>query len=174
MDRKAQISDATITRNAHQHIAGTGLRSPCHIQVETRNGQVTLSGIVQYDHQRTAAVHAVRNLEGVKRVIENLKVMPAPKRPYTPPPPVRKPMAEQPQAAAPEAAAGPTPAPHVIVAELSPDPTTASTTEVLAMAVEMADLFSRIDIVSHAAPGAPHATLPDVSYVRTLDGEKRL
>jgi hypothetical protein len=173
MDRKVPINDATITRNAHQHIAGTGLRSPCHIQVQTRNGEVTLSGIVQYDHQRTAAVHAVRNLEGVKRVIENLKVMPAPKRPYIPPPPVMKPAAEQPQAATTNTAADQPPTSPVVVAESSLDPAAAAITDVLATAGESAELWSRIDIVSHAAPGAPHATLPDVSYVRTLDGDKR-
>lgn len=170
MDRKVPITDATISRNATQHLASTGLRSPCHIQVATRNGEVTLSGIVQYDHQRNAAVQAVRNIEGVKRVIENLKVMPAPKREYKPPPPSKPtaaPPAAEPQpatsgdadAAAPSAPSAETvtsvASPPPAHQEVLPDPTTASTTDVLAGGSQSIDLSFRVDVLPHTAAIAP-------------------
>lgn len=80
MDRKVPLSDADISQNVSRQLAGRGLRSPCEIRVQTRNGQVTLSGTVQYVHQRDAAVNAIRTVEGVKRVVEKLKVTPSPKR----------------------------------------------------------------------------------------------
>jgi hypothetical protein len=82
MDRKAPISDATISRNVSRQLAGRGLRSPCQIQVQTRNGEVTLSGTVQYVHQRDAAVQAIRTVEGVRRIVEKLKVSPPAKHRY--------------------------------------------------------------------------------------------
>jgi hypothetical protein len=171
MDRKIPISDVTISRNATQHIAGTGLRSPCHIQVQTRNGEVTLSGVVQYDHQRNAAVQAVRNIEGVKRIVEKLKVMPPPKREYTPP--AKKPAAAAPPAAAAapdaaDAAAEPAPTassdvdsePPSSVApanrqEPLPDPITASTTDVLSTTAESLEFSFCIDVLPHTALTAP-------------------
>ena len=169
MDRKVPISDATISRNATQHLASTGLRSPCHIQVQTRNGEITLSGIVQYDHQRNAAVQAVRNIEGVKRVIENLKVMPAPKGEYKPPPPrqaTAAPPAAEPQAAtssdADAGASTPTAdtvsvaaSPPPALQEAHPDPTAASTTEVLAGGSPSIDLSFRVDVLPQGAALAP-------------------
>jgi hypothetical protein len=83
MERKVPISDASISRNVTRHLANAGLRSPCHIQVQTRNGEVTLSGSIQYVHQRNTAVQSLRTVEGVKRVVEKLKVTPAAKHQYT-------------------------------------------------------------------------------------------
>jgi osmotically-inducible protein OsmY len=48
--------------------------------VQTSNGQVTLSGIVQYAHQRAAAVSAISGMVGVRRVIDQMTVKPAIKR----------------------------------------------------------------------------------------------
>lgn len=95
------LSDATISRNISRQLASSGLRSPCHIQVQTRNGEVTLSGTVQFVHQRNTAIQAIRTVEGVKRVVEKLKVTPAPKHQYQQPAAASKkaPLGDEPQAA---------------------------------------------------------------------------
>lgn len=85
MERKSPISDATISRNVTRQLSSSGLRSPCRIQVQTRNGEVTLSGTVQFVHQKNAAVQAIRTVEGVKRIVEKIKVTPPPKHQYTQP-----------------------------------------------------------------------------------------
>lgn len=90
MDHKAPVNDATISRNVTRQLASSGLRSPCRIQVQTRNGEVTLSGTVQFVHQRNSAVQAIRTVEGVKRIVEKLKVTPPPKHQYPQPAAVSK------------------------------------------------------------------------------------
>src|SRR5215469_3455247 len=85
MERKVPISDETISRNVTRQLSHGGLRSPCHIEVQTRNGVVTLSGTVQFVHRRNTALQATRTVEGVTRVVEKLKVTPPPKRQYKQP-----------------------------------------------------------------------------------------
>jgi hypothetical protein len=101
MERKVPLSDATISKNVTRQLAGRGMRSPCHIQVQTHNGEVTLSGTVQFVHQRDAAVQAIRTVEGVKRIVEKLKVTPPPKHQYTQhaSSPVKEPAVEEAHAA---------------------------------------------------------------------------
>lgn len=107
MDRKVPINDATISRNVSRQLAGRGLRSPCQIQVQTRNGEVTLSGMVQYVHQRDAAVQAIRTVEGVRRIVEKLKVSPPAKHRHqeSAAKPVKPPAVDATQAEPQEAAA---------------------------------------------------------------------
>lgn len=102
MDRKVPISDATITRNVSRQLSGCGLRSPCRIEVQTRNGEVTLSGTVQFVHQRNAAAQAIRTVEGVKRVVEKIKVTPPARHQYGQPAHNAKP--RTPEISQPEAA----------------------------------------------------------------------
>jgi hypothetical protein len=104
MDRKVPINDATISRNVIRQLAS--FKRPCRIQVQTRNGEVTLSGTVQFVHQRNAAVQAIRTVEGVTRVVEKLKVMPAAKHTYQQPAsmPKKEVGVGEPQAASDDAA----------------------------------------------------------------------
>lgn len=72
--------DRTIVQQVIQRLATRGLRSPCRIDVESRNGDVTLTGAIQYAHQRTAAVQAASTASGVRQVFDRLTVKPAEKR----------------------------------------------------------------------------------------------
>lgn len=44
------------------------------MKAEVKNGHVTLTGEVEYPFQRRDAEHAVRNLIGVKRVLNEVKI----------------------------------------------------------------------------------------------------
>ena len=68
------VQDKTITRQVMGKLAGRGLNSPCKVVVDTIKGQVTLSGTVQYAHQKTTAAQAANGISGVKRVIDKLVV----------------------------------------------------------------------------------------------------
>jgi osmotically-inducible protein OsmY len=68
--------DTSITQHVSQQLASRGLRPPCHVNVSTSKGNVTLSGTIQYEHQRRAAVQATRAVAGVTRVVDQLKVIP--------------------------------------------------------------------------------------------------
>ena len=72
-------SDQTITQQVQNRLSGRGLSSPCHITVETRKGEVTLSGSVQYAHQKGTATQVANVISGVRRVIDRLIVKAATK-----------------------------------------------------------------------------------------------
>jgi len=74
---KATLPDNEITQKVSQQLAGRGMRPPCRINVVTSKGCVTLSGMIQYEHQRRSAVQTARGVGGVQRVTESLQVMPS-------------------------------------------------------------------------------------------------
>jgi len=77
---KTQVADRTITQQASQKLANRGIRSPCNVQVQTKNGDVTLSGSVQFAHQKGSAAQVVSGITGVRRVVDQLIIKPAVKR----------------------------------------------------------------------------------------------
>ena len=104
-DNKNKISDPKITQTVTQRLANRGIRSPSRINVTSASGQVTLSGNIQYEHQRQAVVHTTRAVEGVRRVVDMLKLIVAapphqkargPARGPSPPEPAQEPPATVP------------------------------------------------------------------------------
>ena len=74
MWHKEIIPDQAIDRRITQHLATRGMRSPCRIAVQTARGVVTLSGDIEYEHQRIAALQVARHTDGVSRVVDQLHV----------------------------------------------------------------------------------------------------
>ena len=77
MVHQTKPPDHAITLKVNQRLASRGMRPPCHIGVVTSTGNVTLSGMIQFEHQRRSAVQAARGVEGVQGVFERLQVIPA-------------------------------------------------------------------------------------------------
>jgi osmotically-inducible protein OsmY len=73
-------ADRNIVQQVTQRLATRGIRTPCKIDVQSRNGEVTLTGNVQYPHQRTAAMQAASTASGVRRVVDQMTIKPAAKR----------------------------------------------------------------------------------------------
>ena len=71
-----KVPDRAITQKVTDVLANRGMRAPCHITVVTAKGSVTLSGSIQYEHQRQVAVRTTRAVEGVRRVVDQLRVIP--------------------------------------------------------------------------------------------------
>ncbi|MGA2062070.1 MAG: BON domain-containing protein, partial [Thermoguttaceae bacterium] len=71
-----KVSDQTIIQKAAQQLSNRGMHSPCQIAVIAHSGDVTLSGTIQFEHQRLTAMHAVRSIDGVRRVVDHLQVQP--------------------------------------------------------------------------------------------------
>jgi hypothetical protein len=101
---KTPISDQTINRNITQLLASRGLRSPCHITVQSTNGVVTFTGTVQRQQQRDTAHQVAQNVEGVRRVVDRMTIKPPAKQSYEQPPAYVRPLTEE-EAAAKAAAA---------------------------------------------------------------------
>jgi osmotically-inducible protein OsmY len=66
--------DQTITNQVQLKLANRGIRFPCNVSVLTKKGEVTLSGTVQFAHQKSAAVQAATGVTGVKRVTDSMSV----------------------------------------------------------------------------------------------------
>jgi osmotically-inducible protein OsmY len=73
-------NDRNIATQVTQRLATRGLRSPCKIEVQSKNGEVTLTGSIQYPYQRSAAVQAASTASGVRQVVDRLTIKAAVKR----------------------------------------------------------------------------------------------
>ena len=76
----ASGQDRNVAQAVTQRLSMRGIRSPCRIDVQAKNGEVTLSGSIQYAYQRSAAMQAASTTSGVRYVVDRLIVKPAAKR----------------------------------------------------------------------------------------------
>jgi len=67
-------ADTTINNQVSLKLANRGIRAPCKVTVQTKNGEVTLSGTVQYSHQKSGAVRVAEGVTGVRRVVDQMTV----------------------------------------------------------------------------------------------------
>ncbi len=68
--------DRLILQRVNHQLSSRGIRNPCHVEASIKNGDVTLGGTIQYEHQRRAAVQAATGVNGVKRVTDQMRVKP--------------------------------------------------------------------------------------------------
>jgi osmotically-inducible protein OsmY len=73
---QAKVPDQAITQKVNQQLCNQGVRSPCQVTVVTTKGNVTLSGTIQYEHQRRMVLHTTRGVAGVQRVLDQMRVIP--------------------------------------------------------------------------------------------------
>ena len=71
--------DDRLTRHVTNKLASRGF-GPQHLKVQTSNGLVTISGGVQFAHQKRAALRAITGIAGIRRVVDQMTVKPAVKR----------------------------------------------------------------------------------------------
>jgi osmotically-inducible protein OsmY len=69
-------SDKTILKDVNKGLARTGLGSRCRVAAAVRSGQVTLTGQLQYEHQRRPVVQTVNRVDGIKGVVDQMTVLP--------------------------------------------------------------------------------------------------
>ena len=69
-----QVDDAGITAKVKAKLAADGDINPFNIDVDTNEGVVTLQGRVAKEEARTKAEQIARDTDGVKRVINLVKV----------------------------------------------------------------------------------------------------
>jgi osmotically-inducible protein OsmY len=76
MKHQANIQDPVISQKVNEKLSSMGMRAPCHVTVASHKGNVTLSGTIQYEHQRHIAVHAIKAVAGVQCVVDQMRVIP--------------------------------------------------------------------------------------------------
>ncbi len=69
-----KVDDAEITAKVKAKLAADGDINPFNIDVDTNEGEVTLQGRVKKEETRTKAERYARGTNGVKRVINLIKV----------------------------------------------------------------------------------------------------
>lgn len=74
MLRKQIVPDRVLLNRVSQRLARAGLGAGCAVRVSVKNGQVTLSGTLQRDLQRRPAVRAATGIDGVRQVVDQMKV----------------------------------------------------------------------------------------------------
>jgi hypothetical protein len=67
-------SDASITAAVKTRLAGTSAATLLKVNVDTTNGVVQLNGNVDSERTKQRATEQARQVEGVRRVVNNLKV----------------------------------------------------------------------------------------------------
>jgi osmotically-inducible protein OsmY len=73
-DARKAWSDASITAAVKTKLAGTSPATLVKVDVDTSNGIVQLNGTVDSDKTRQRATELTRQVDGVRRVVNNLKV----------------------------------------------------------------------------------------------------
>ncbi len=84
-----RVPDKRIVQKVNQKLSRTGT-TQCKVNVAVRNGCVTISGEIHYENQRRPIMNSARSVEGVRTIVDQLRVKPAPKKWM---PPVAKPAA---------------------------------------------------------------------------------
>lgn len=69
--------DDRVIQQVKNKLTSRGFGSGSHLTVQSSKGMITLSGSVQYAHQKKAAVSAITGMAGVNRVIDQMTVKPA-------------------------------------------------------------------------------------------------
>jgi osmotically-inducible protein OsmY len=72
---KNSVPDHVLNQKVGRQLSNHGMRPPCSVAVTSRGGTVTLSGKIQYDHQRNLCVRTASHVEGVQRVVDQLQVI---------------------------------------------------------------------------------------------------
>ncbi|NLY00175.1 MAG: BON domain-containing protein [Rhodopirellula sp.] len=75
---KHYVADKAIIQKVSQRLSRAGMSTTCQLTVLCQHGDVTLSGTLQFEHQRRAALAATRAVEGVHRVVDQMRVLPPP------------------------------------------------------------------------------------------------
>ena len=70
------VPDRALLRTVDQRLDRTGTGSQSKVTASVQRGIVTLKGRLQYENQRTPILKAVRNIAGVRQVIDQLQSPP--------------------------------------------------------------------------------------------------
>ena len=62
MMHQDKVKDSVISQKVKEKLSGAGIRAPCKVTIVSANGQVTVSGSIQHEHQRSLALRAIRGV----------------------------------------------------------------------------------------------------------------
>ena len=71
-----QIPDKTVLKQVVQKLMRSGTGSRSRVTAAVRNGDLTLTGTLQYEHERRCVVKAISSISGIRRVIDQMRLVP--------------------------------------------------------------------------------------------------
>lgn len=71
-----QILDKNLLRQVVQKLARCGTGSQSHVTSAVSGGNVTLTGTLRYEHERRFILRSMSSISGIRRVIDQLRVVP--------------------------------------------------------------------------------------------------
>lgn len=74
MLHKQVVPDKVLLKKVNQRLMRAGLGAGCSVRVSVSGGQVTLSGTIQRDLQRRPVLRAASGIDGVRQVVDQMKV----------------------------------------------------------------------------------------------------
>jgi osmotically-inducible protein OsmY len=77
MMHQEKVKDTVISQKVKEKLSGAGIRAPCQVTIVSTNGQVTVAGSIQFEHQRPVALRAIRGVTGVQRVVDQMRLLPS-------------------------------------------------------------------------------------------------
>ena len=69
-------TDKALLKSVTQKLARGGTGSQCRVNATVAQGGVTLSGTLQYEAQRAPLLKLVARINGVRRVVDQLRLLP--------------------------------------------------------------------------------------------------
>lgn len=69
------VSDKDLLRTINQRLSRAGAASQARVTASVQQGNVTVSGNLQYSHQRGAIIKAIERIAGVRRVNDQLQLV---------------------------------------------------------------------------------------------------
>ncbi len=74
--QKAPVDDGVLTDRVRQRLVSDPEIKGYRVEVEVKKGVVTLTGVVETQRAKQKADKVVKKVNGVKNVVNNLKVVP--------------------------------------------------------------------------------------------------
>jgi osmotically-inducible protein OsmY len=72
---REQVPDEVLSQMVNQRLSRMETSGRDHVTATIQSGDVTLKGHLSYEHQRRAFVQAARHVDGVRRVIDQLRIV---------------------------------------------------------------------------------------------------
>ena len=69
-----QIPDKTLLKQVVQKLARSGTGSQSRVTAAVRSGDLTLTGTLQYEHERRCVIRSTSGISGIRRVIDQMRV----------------------------------------------------------------------------------------------------
>lgn len=76
----SEVSDRTILQKVNQRLERMSSGAQSRITASVSRGDVTISGTLQYEMQRSPLIRAATSVPGIRRVIDHLQVAPPKKK----------------------------------------------------------------------------------------------